>query len=579
MPLVTIPKTIEGMNKSEKYILNKLKQLYMVESPISYLYLEPKIKNLTPDFILIDPIRGVMIIEVKAWSIDFFDTINQKNIIATNGQTLENPAYKARRYFNTLHGIFRFAEELIDDKNLLKFNLHSIITFTELKKDEAIENNFETFFDHYPARVLYRNELTKLKLDGLFDNNIKAIDSSIIDTIRSSIFPEIKIKKSNDTTISENLIDEKILALDIEQERFAKSLPFGHYMITGIPGSGKTVALISRAIYLAKLFPNWNILILTYNKSLKYQISSKIESIKEDLIILDIDINNIEVSTFHQKVMRLSSLSPQNYRENAEEFWRDILPNDAIKSAKATYDAILIDEYQDFYKNWFELVLKLIKEHKNADKKMVKNLFLAGDRLQSIYNPKELNWKQDIGLNMQGRSKLLKTSYRITKEHIELGLSLLQNDKKYEKEVKIFYEEGKDILLRNLKSNSIEILEGNNYDIIQKFQELLKNYSYSEILLLAPTWNRINNIKRALPKEMQHNIISSKEISEDKAIFTTYHSAKGIEGKVAIVIDVDNIEDRKLLYVASTRASSKLILHGMRLKDSSIGKEIFNILK
>jgi len=38
---------------------------------------------------------------------------------------------------------------------------------------------------------------------------------------------------------------------------------WGHYMITGLPGSGKTVALISRAIYLARVFPDWNVLILT----------------------------------------------------------------------------------------------------------------------------------------------------------------------------------------------------------------------------------------------------------------------------------------------------------------------------
>ena len=564
------------MNRSEKYILNKLKQLYMLESSISYLYLEPKIKNLTPDFILIDPIRGVMIIEVKAWSIVFFDTINQKNIIATNKQILENPAYKARRYFNTLQGVFRFSEELIDKRNILKFQLHSIIAFTELKKSEAIDNSFDPFFDHYPARVLYKEELSKLKLDRLFNDDIKAIEPSLIDAIRFSIFPEIKINKNS---INNTLIDEKILALDIEQERFAKSLPFGHYMITGIPGSGKTIVLVSRAIYLAKLFPNWDILILTYNKSLKYQLTLKIESIKNDLMMLDININNIEVATFHQKAMQLSSLSPQNYRENSEEFWRDILPNDAINNAEATYDAILIDEYQDFYKNWFELALKLIKEHKDTNEKLVKNLFLAGDRLQSIYNPKEINWKQDIGLDMRGRSKLLKTSYRITKEHIELGLSLLRNDKKYKSEIENFYEEGKDIFLKNLKNDSIELLESNNHGIVQKFQELLKSYSYSEILLLAPTWNRVNNIKRELPIEIQYNIISSKEISENKTIFTTYHSAKGIEAKVAIVIDVDKITDRKLLYVASTRASSKLILHGVKLKNSQMGNEIFKILQ
>ncbi len=48
---------------------------------------------------------------------------------------------------------------------------------------------------------------------------------------------------------------------------------------------------------------------------------------------------------------------------------------------------------------------------------------------------------------------------------------------------------------------------------------------------------------------MQSDIISSRDIVEDKAIFTTYHSSKGIESKVVVVVDADRVENRKLLYV------------------------------
>ncbi|RUM75881.1 MAG: hypothetical protein DSZ11_01375, partial [Sulfurovum sp.] len=262
MPLISIPKKIEGMNKSERFIFNQLKRLYMEESSISYLYLEPKITNLTPDFILIDPMRGVLIIEVKAWGLDYIDTINEKEVKTIDGNTLENPAYKARRYFNKMQGLLYFHDELVE-KGKLKIKLHSIITMTELTKQEAIENSIDKFFDHYPARVVYKDELSNLELSSLFNNDIKVIDSSMIDTIRVAIFPEIKIihRASNNTSLSE--LDKKISALDFEQERFIKSLSLGHYMITGIPGSGKTVALLSRALYLARLHKDWKILIVT----------------------------------------------------------------------------------------------------------------------------------------------------------------------------------------------------------------------------------------------------------------------------------------------------------------------------
>ncbi|MDQ7085199.1 MAG: nuclease-related domain-containing protein [Sulfurovum sp.] len=196
MPLVAMPKEIEGMNKSEKFIVNKLKQLYMAEPETSYLYLEPKIKNLTPDFILIDPIRGVIIIEVKAWSIEYIDTINQKEVLSSKGDHLENPLYKARRYFNTLQGVFKAYDDLLDENNDLNIHLHSLIIFTELKKEEAKTHNIEKFFDHYPARVIYKEGFNKLSLDSLFNHEIKAIDSTLVDTLKVAIFPEIKIRQN-----------------------------------------------------------------------------------------------------------------------------------------------------------------------------------------------------------------------------------------------------------------------------------------------------------------------------------------------------------------------------------------------
>jgi len=318
MPLIPIPKKIESMNKSEQYIFNKLKRLYMEESSISYLYLEPKIKNLTPDFILIDPIRGVLIIEVKAWGLDYIDTINEKEVKTIDGNTLENPAYKARRYFNKMQGLLYFYDELVD-KGKLNFKLHSIVTMTELTKQETIDKSIDNFFDHYPARVVYKNELSNLELSSLFNNDIKVIDSSIIDTIRVAIFPEIKIIHRVSNNLSLSTLDKKISALDFEQERFVKRLPLGHYIITGIPGSGKTVALLSRALYLARFHKDYKILIVTYNKSLKSQLKLRIDSIKEELDYIDVSLDNIEVTNFHQLAMRYSSLSPRDFNDRSDE--------------------------------------------------------------------------------------------------------------------------------------------------------------------------------------------------------------------------------------------------------------------
>jgi len=573
--LITIPKNIEGMNRSEKYILNKLKSIYMTQKETAYLYLEPQVKNLTPDFILIDPLRGVVIIEVKAWRLDYIDTINSKEIATINNETLENPAYKARRYFNVTQGLFKKYDNLLDKKKYLKFQLHSIVTFTELERSEAIFNRIDSFFDHYPARVLYKDDISKLTLDKIFNNSGKQIDNSIIDNIKVAIFPETKIAHS----LNGNNIDNKIKALDYEQHRIAKTLPYGYFMITGIPGSGKTIVLLSRALYMCKMHPNWRILIVTYNKSLTAQLKLKIESVKKDFEYHGVSLDNLEIINFHKLAMRYAKISPNDFsKDKQDRFWKEIMPNIAIQNANPHYNMILVDEYQDFYKNWFELLIKLLIKNQNGDKTSI-NLFLVGDRLQSIYNPYEINWKQDIGLDMRGKSKLLQSSYRVTKDQIQFGLSLLQKDIKYSKEVENFYEDGKDILLKNMTKNSIELLEGDYEDISLYIQTLVSKFSYEDILVLAPTKRAIDKVINLLPLHIQQNIISSKDIKSSKMIFSTYHSSKGIESKITIAIDIDAIENRKLLYVASTRASHKLILHSFDFERSKISKDAKEIAK
>ena len=576
MPLVTIPQTLEDMNKSEKYVMNKLKTLYLSQKDIVYLYLEPKIKRLTPDFLLIDPERGVAIIEVKAWDIDYIDKINFKEVINKQNETLENPAYKARRYFNTTQGLFKFHENLLDRDGNLKFNLHSILILPELSKEDAKRYKIEEYLDYYPVRVLYKEDIRSISFAKLFNNNYKKIDENIIDNIKVAIFPEIKIVQTKDEDSS---IDEQIKALDYEQDRFAKSLPFGHYMITGIPGSGKTIVLLARALYISKLYPDWKILILTYNKALSSVLKHKLDKIKEEFEYHDIEINNIQIMTFHSLAMKYSNLSPRDFPfEQQNEFWKDILPKSAAKNATPYYDMILIDEYQDFYKEWFELVIKLLNKHKDKNKEYI-NLFLAGDRLQSIYNPSDINWKQDIGLDMRGRSKLLQSSYRVTKEHINLGLSILRRDNKYKKEVEKFYDDGKDLELKNLTKNSIKLIQGDYYDISLYIESLLKDnkYKFEDILLLAPTKKILERVKNTLPLNIQKSVCSALEVDENKMIFTTFHSSKGIEAKVTIAIDIDKIDDRKLLYVASTRASHKLILHSFDFDKSEISKDVKEI--
>lgn len=590
MALIRIPSVIEVFHENEKSILQKLRMIYSKTEYTSYIYYDQRVKNLTPDFILIDPQRGIAVIEVKAWSIGYIDTIDNKSVKTTDGKEHHNPAYRCRQYYNSLNGLLSSDYRLKGGDGKFKYQLNSFLCLSNISKVDS--KNISSLLEHYPAKVLYKNAIKSLELESIFPdaNANRAIPDEEMQIIRSLIFPEIKLKgaigiaerySSPFTVIakqiklkgaieiveSDNSVDEMIKALDIEQEKFIRRAPLGHYMITGVPGSGKTVMLIARAIHLLKLNPDWNIAIFTYTKSLVSNIKNRLYALNDKLSEMDVDISKFEVATFHSFALGIANIDVQDNND----FWTDILPEEALRLATPKYDAILIDEYQDFHKSWIQVCVKSLK--KNQYEETV-NLFLAGDRLQSIYNPKEVNWKNDIGLDMRGRSKLYKTSYRATSDHIKLGLNILKNNDKLKTEVERFYEGFENIESKNIAQNSIELIEGDYKSVVDRLISLFNNHKPEEFLVLSKAQYRYEKFFDLLPPEIQGKTFKGKDAQNDKMLITTYHSSKGLESKFAILLDIDEIDDTKLAYVALTRAQVKLIIHASDFERGRISKQI-----
>ena len=141
--------------------------------------------------------------------------------------------------------------------------------------------------------------------------------------------------------------------------------------------------------------------------------------------------------------------------------------------------------------------------------------------------------------------------------------------------------------------DTIEFMEREYEEIVGCINELIRNenYSYNDILIVYNFKNQCEKIKSMLPSNIRYNTRFIKEADKedmDSCLLTsTYYSAKGLEGKVVILMDVDyfypnldkkkEIMDRKLVYVGMTRASEKLIIHSKNFNKNSFAKEIKNI--
>jgi len=174
--------------------------------------------------------------------------------------------------------------------------------------------------------------------------------------------------------------------LDTEQNKAKNFNIFGHSLVRGVAGSGKSLILRNRVEKIIEAGMT-NILVLSYNRFMNGWLKSKLQ---EKNIYLR------QCSTFHKWAWRFGYSFDNDPVQELREIFVKQMENSPVK-----YDAILIDEAQDFYDEWYQAILNVLNKETNS-------LFFVYDNTQSVYGQSHRrkpngNWK-DLGINVQGRS-------------------------------------------------------------------------------------------------------------------------------------------------------------------------------
>ncbi len=152
-------------------------------------------------------------------------------------------------------------------------------------------------------------------------------------------------------------------------------------------------------------------------------------------------------------------------------------------------------------------------------------------------------------------------------------------DKILKKEVEKFYEGREGIDNETDLEDYIEFLEG-GYKVINDFLNkcIFKfGYKNEDILVLAPTRKDAEELYYHLDDGLKsRSIANHKDIVDNKIIITTFHSSKGLESKICILVNVDKIDNKKLLYVGMTRASQRLCIHAADYGRNSFARQLKN---
>ena len=564
------------------------------------VYYEPVIAFRYPDFVVIVPDLGVLVIEVKGWlpgEILGGDRNELRIRERTGEQLCPHPVRRSREYMWVLHTECQkssAAAQLLlhrDGEYRGRF-VFPFTHFAVLSNIDARQLRGHPLGDLtavFPAEQVVPRDVL-LRWEGLTATELRAelarffrpswefprLTPAQVDAIRAVVHPEIVIaqKPGADT----------IAVLDLRQERQARSIGDGHRIVYGVAGSGKTVILQARARMLAELSmatEKREILVLCFNVSLAAALRAGLA-----------DLPNVRVQHFDGWAKRngtVRQLIGDRMESDAELGDRlyEVLNGGGGDARR--YDAVLVDESQDWDPSWFRCVVAALTEPEDGD------LLIFGDRQQGIRKTNAVVWSQ-VGVRARGRTASmnlgLDVNYRNTREILSLAAVFAQDTPELDEDrfgsvlvdpsravrsngfeptllrlhdrraecqavsqlVRMLLGQGEPIAGVDgpLRPGDIGIL----YPRVPIGDQQLMGEFLAELGTLAPVvWLKGQNRTR---------------VGEPGVKVQTIHGAKGLQYPAVIVLwadllptglpDSDPGEDAKLMYVALTRPQDYLFL-------------------
>jgi len=552
--------------------------------------------NSHPDFIILHPQRGILILEVKDWKPDNIRSATKQSfelLLSTGIKHLINPLEQARQYAHAVSNVLQKDPQLTLNSGVkaghLVFPWSYGVVFPNIVRSVFDSSGLCEVIE--PSRVICQDEMFdsvdpeefQQRLWNMFTLKFFGkLSLPQLDRIRWHMFPEVRIALPSSLSLfreeSQNEkaeIPDLLRVMDLQQEQLARSLGEGHRVIHGVAGSGKTLILGYRAVHLAQMCAK-PILILCYNSSLARKL-------REQMASKGIE-TKVTVQTFHSwcnaQLRAYNVETPKNDGDN-EVFFNSMVETliravDQKHIPSGQYDAVLIDEGHDFRPEWLKLVVQMIDPHSNS-------LMVLYDDAQSIYEhtkKQKLSFKS-LGIQAQGRTTILKINYRNTQEILKVAATfareLLSPADADEDGIPIVQpvsagRHGTPPVFVNLPT-----LDEESMWIINQFKEANQaGTPWKDMAILYRSYYPVGQTIDRKLKAAGIPVSSKKEVrftdDQDTVKLITIHSSKGLEFPIVAIPGVGLMPDDKstteeevrLLYVAMTRATSRLMMSSHR---------------
>jgi len=476
----------------------------------------------------------IISMEVKGGILEY-DGI--KNHWTQNGKTL--PKGPDKQATSASHSLINRYKEIAND-----VNMEWIVCFPdcELPSNTALPSNLNE------NKIIDRN--SAIYIDEALESIINKIErESTKGGCPYYVYENFKKELLRGVGFVETLSaqfryeDKRFVELTNEQiDTFHHISSNNKILVRGYAGTGKTIVAIAAA--QDKVKEEKSVLFLCYNRTLANKIRYRFN--KDEL--------NIKVTTFHSLAREIiEEVEPgwwKNNQQNEEEFWSLTVPvklDSIIKKSSKIYDAIIIDEGQDFEDLWFESIFKL----SHIDTSFV----VFTDKRQNIFErngilpDQDSFMKFDLIYNCRNTKSITSELAGIIDENIQSHRSI---------------PKGESITRRSFKDEKA-LCDA----LISEISILVKNHNIKPEQILIMTNSQVNESSiKNLWKIGSLDVTGldrSGRFNKGKIHYSSINMFKGLEIDILFIIDDNLIKDKNISYTQISRAKNKAYIFSINI--------------
>jgi hypothetical protein len=597
-----LPRMTGGEKRFSERLETKLEDDYLLwyDVPVG-------LKQRRPDFVVFHPRRGMLVLEVKDWKPDTIRHADstQFTLVTDRGLVKEaNPLLQARAYALEIGVVLERDPALRHPPSShyagkLVMPWAYGVVLANISRQQFVDGELDAVIPGHLA--ICRDEIYDGVEPEAFQERLWAMFPQVfptaltlpqIDRVRWHLFPEIRVASGEGqfglfdnvaTGATKSLeIPDLIKVMDAQQEQLARSLGDEHRVIHGVAGSGKTMILGFRAMQLARELAK-PVLVLCYNKTL----AARLGQLMGERGLAD----KVDVRNFHSWCYQMLQAYHVPLPEKDENYFSAMVEKvmDGVERGQIPrfqYGAVLIDEGHDFEPDWYKLIVQMIDPNTNS-------LLVLYDDAQNINGSasrRKFTWKS-LGVQAQGRTTILKLNYRNTLEILAVARNfaneLLDAQAGEDDGVPLIAPEsaGRRGALPELIR--VEHARDELPCLIQRIRdEQARGRRLDDIAVLYRYGWQGDKLRESLTRaDIPCRVAEGKDKSslfvvKDCVKLITMHSSKGLEFPLVIIPYLgelpkpgeDESHEARLLYVAMTRATERLLL--IHHEDSVFSKRI-----